>query len=127
MDPTDSGTTIPPHASEELNEWTGRFSHMVRESASRLAAAGTTPGLITSETLAEAVRATCERLAAELGNHRRLALIRKSLTVELTAEERAELDRLQAELDQRLEAHDDRLLGELQRMTDAVEQLPAES
>jgi hypothetical protein len=57
-------------------------------------------------------------------NQRRLALIRKSLTAELTPDEQSDLERLQAELDKRLESHDDRLLEELQRMKNAVEHLP---
>lgn len=47
-------------------------------------------------------------------NRRRLELIRKSCAGSLSAEEQAELQALQAELDQRLEPLDDQLLGTLQ-------------
>ncbi len=57
---------ITRQAFREFDRWTRRFSRMVRESATSLATAGSTPGLITSETLVDAVRTTCEQLAAEL-------------------------------------------------------------
>ena len=62
----------------------------------------------------------------EMRNERRLALIRKSLSQELTPGEEAELLQLQAELEKRLESQDDRLLGALARMKRAVQQLPDE-
>lgn len=62
----------------------------------------------------------------EMRNERRLALIRRSLSEELTPGEQADLRRLQAELDKRLESEDDRLLGALARMKRAVQQLPDE-
>ncbi len=60
----------------------------------------------------------------EMRNERRLALIRRSLSEELTPGEQADLRQLQAELDKRLESEDDRLLGALAQMKKAVQQLP---
>lgn len=67
-DPIRSGKNrITREAFHEFDAWTQRFSRMVRESAGRLATVGRPPGIITSQTLADAVRTTCEQLAAELG------------------------------------------------------------
>ncbi len=68
MDAMSSGQDrITRQAFHEFDRWTRRFSRMLRESASSLATEGRPPGLITSETLVDAVRTTCEQLAAELG------------------------------------------------------------
>ncbi len=62
----------------------------------------------------------------EMRNERRLALIRRSLSEELTPGEEADLRQLQADLEKRLESQDERLLGALARMKRAVQQLPDE-
>ena len=53
-------------------------------------------------------------------NQRRIELIRKSTCVKLTPEEQAELDELQAELHERLEATDQQLLNSLVDLENAV-------
>ena len=60
----------------------------------------------------------------ESQNQRRLALIRKSATTTLPAEEITELEGLQAALDRQLEPMDDQLLAGLHRMSQAVNALP---
>lgn len=57
---------ITRQAFREFDLWTERFSRMVYERAGTLASTGSTPGLITSQTLVDAVRKSCEQLAAEL-------------------------------------------------------------
>ena len=56
-------------------------------------------------------------------NRRRQALIRKSSATGLTAEEQAELQELQATLDQRLEPLDERLLEGLRHLQQATANL----
>jgi len=53
-------------------------------------------------------------------NQRRIELIRKSTTAQLMLAEQAELDELQAELHQRMEATDRELLGKLSGLESAV-------
>lgn len=53
-------------------------------------------------------------------NQRRIELICKSTNVQLTPAEQAELDELQVELYQRLEARDRELLGKLSELENAV-------
>ena len=53
-------------------------------------------------------------------NQRRIELIRKSTRVNLTPEEQAKLDELQAELHERLEATDQQLLNSLVDLENAV-------
>jgi len=62
----------------------------------------------------------------EMRNQRRLALIRRSLSEDLNPAEQADLQQLQAELDNRLESQDDRLLDALRRMKMDAGQLPDE-
>jgi hypothetical protein len=57
-------------------------------------------------------------------NQRRLDLIHKSYTSSLSCQEQAELQGLQAALDQRLEPLDDRLLDTLRQWQSAARQLP---
>lgn len=74
--------------------------------------------------LGEAVEQLEASEAWESDNQRRVALIRQSATMHLSATEEAELEALQANLDQRLESMDDQLLGNLGRMQHAVTALP---
>ena len=60
----------------------------------------------------------------ELHNRRRLTLIRKSPASGLSASEQAELQDLQATLDQRLEPIDDQVLAGLQHLQQAMAQGP---
>jgi hypothetical protein len=75
------------------------------------------------ELLAEAVRQRGLSVAWDCKNQRRVELIRKSTRRGLSTEEQAELDRLQAELDERLGQWDDELLAELSGLEQAVENL----
>jgi hypothetical protein len=78
--------------------------------------------------LGEAVGQLEEMERWEQQNQRRLGLIRKSATTQLSAQEETELDALQSVLDRRLEPMDDRLLlAELDRMKKAVAALPHDS
>ena len=74
--------------------------------------------------LAEAVRQRGLAAAWDRQNQRRVELIRKSTRRGLSAEEQAELDSLQADLDERLGHWDDELLEELSGLEQAVESLP---
>jgi hypothetical protein len=75
------------------------------------------------ELLAEAVRQRGLSAAWNRKNQRRVELIRKSTRRGLSIEEQAELDRLQAELDERLGHWDDALLGGLGGLEQAIENL----
>ena len=57
-------------------------------------------------------------------NQRRVALIHKSVTTPLSREEVAELEALQAALDQRLAAMDEQLLSVVVGMQQAIASLP---
>ena len=61
--------------------------------------------------------------ASDHQNQQRVKLIRKSPRRGLSTEEQAELDRLQADLDERLGHWDDELLGELSGLEQAIENL----
>ncbi len=78
---------------------------------------------LAEELLAEAVRQRGLSAAWDRKNQLRVELIRKSARRGLSTEEQAELDRLQAELDERLGHWDDELLGELSGLEQAVENL----
>ena len=75
--------------------------------------------------LAEAVQQRALSEITEAANRRRVELVRKSNRGTLSGDEAAELDRLQTQLDERLERWDQELLAELGRMEKAVEDLPA--
>lgn len=78
---------------------------------------------LAQELLAEAVRRRGRFAAWDRRNQRRVELIRKSTRRGLSAAEQAELDGLQAELDERLGHWDDELLEELSGLEQAVESL----
>jgi hypothetical protein len=73
-------------------------------------------------TCEESARAEAENWQTR--NQRRLALIQKSMTERLSPDEESELQQLQAEIDKRLESHDDRLLQALEQMRKAAEPSP---
>ena len=75
---------------------------------------------------AEESKATATSDAWEIRNRRRLDLIGRSVAANLSPDETAELQQLQAELDKRLEAGDDRLLAQLRLMREAAAALPRE-
>jgi hypothetical protein len=76
------------------------------------------------ELLAEAVRQRGLSAAWDRRNQRRVELIRKSTRRGLSTEEHAELDRLQAELDERFGYWDNQLLDELTGVEQAAKHLP---
>jgi hypothetical protein len=75
------------------------------------------------ELLAEAVRQRGRSAVWDRKNERRVELIRKSTRRGLSTEEQAELDRLQAEVDERLGHWDDELLAELSGLEQALDNL----
>src|SRR5271157_17416 len=66
--------------------------------------------------LAEAVQQRARSAITEAANRRRVELVRKSNRGTLSGDETTELDRLQAQLDERLERWDQELLAEVGRM-----------
>ena len=74
--------------------------------------------------LHEAVIQLADTACWQQRNERRVALIHKSTTTLLSREEAAELEALQAMLDQRLAAMDDQLLTAMEGMQHAVQALP---
>jgi hypothetical protein len=77
-----------------------------------------------AQLLHEAVMQLADTTCWQQHNQRRVALIHKSLTMPLSREEGAELETLQAALDQRLASMDDQLLTALEGMQHAVQALP---
>ena len=75
--------------------------------------------------LAEAVQQRARSAITDAANRRRVELVRKSNRGTLSGAEAVEMERLQAQLDERLERWDQELLAELGRMEKAVEDLPA--
>lgn len=73
-----------------------------------------------AQLLSEAVRQRTETAHWQEHNQRRVALIHKSVTTPLSCEEAAELETLQAALDQRLDAIDTQLLTAVADMQRAV-------
>ncbi len=65
--------------------------------------------------------------AWETQNQRRISLIRKSSIEVLTEAEQSELQRLQDIADQQLEVRDHELLAQLDRLKQAVAQLPTDA
>lgn len=76
------------------------------------------------ELLGHALHQVAEEEAWGQSNQRRAELIHKSRSLGLTAEEGRELDRLQAALDQRLEAADRQLLAGAEEFRQRAERLP---
>jgi hypothetical protein len=76
------------------------------------------------ELLGHALYQLAEEEAWSLSNQRRAELIHKSRSPGLTAEEGRDLDRLQAALDQRLEATDRQLLAVVEEFRQHAERLP---
>ena len=94
----------------------GRLLHVV---CAALVALGVCVGLS-----GQAVAQLTDMVDWQQHNQRRIALIHKSVTTSLSREETAELERLQAALDQRLASMDDQLLAVVASMQQAVETLP---
>jgi hypothetical protein len=82
------------------------------------------PEQAASELLGHALHQIAEEEAWSRSNQRRAELIQKNRRLGLTAEEGRELDRLQAALDQRLEATDRQLLGAAEEFRQLAERLP---
>jgi DNA anti-recombination protein RmuC len=79
---------------------------------------------LAQELLAEAVRQRSLAATCDEKNQRRVELIRRSTRSGLSTQDQAELDDLQAELDERLGHWDDQLLETLSSLKKAVENLP---
>jgi hypothetical protein len=77
-----------------------------------------------AQLLHEAVMQLADAACWHQQNQRRVALIHKSMTTLLSREEAAELEGLQAALDQRLAAMDDQLLTAIEGMQHAIQSLP---
>jgi hypothetical protein len=77
-----------------------------------------------TQLLSEAVAQMADTARWQQHNQRRVALIHKSATSSLSHEEAAELEALQAALDQRLTSMDDQLLTVVAGMQRAVAALP---
>jgi hypothetical protein len=77
-----------------------------------------------AQLLHEAVMQLADTTCWQQRNQRRVALIHTSMTTLLSREEAAELEALQAALDQRLAAMDDQLRTALEGMPHAVQALP---
>jgi hypothetical protein len=90
----------------------------------RASANDVTPEQAARELLNHALNRLAEEEAWLQSSQRRAALIRKSRSLGLTAVEGDELDRLQAEIDQRLEATDRQLLGVAEEFRQLAERLP---
>jgi len=90
----------------------------------RAAANDITPELAAGELLNYALRRLADEEAWRESNQRRAALIGKSRRLGLTEEETCELNRLQSEIDQRLEATDRKLLRVAEEFRQLAERLP---
>lgn len=82
------------------------------------------PEQVASDLLGGVLRHITEEQRWRAANNRRIDLIGKSRAVGLTTEEAAELDRLQAEADQRLAPMDLQLIARAEAFRRLVEQLP---
>jgi plasmid stability protein len=76
------------------------------------------------EILGHALHRIAEEERRRESSQRRAELIQKSRSLGLTPEESGELDRLQAAIDQRLEAMDRQLLGVAEEFRQLAERLP---
>jgi hypothetical protein len=77
-----------------------------------------------AQLLHDAVMQLADTACWQQHNQRRVELIHKSMTTLLSREEVAELEALQAALDQRLAAMDDQLLTAMEGMQHAVQAFP---
>jgi hypothetical protein len=90
----------------------------------RASAKDLSPEQAARELLGHALHRIAEEEAWSLSNQRRAELLQKNRSLGLTAEEVRELDRLQAAIDQRLEATDRQLLAGAEEFRQRVERLP---
>jgi hypothetical protein len=90
----------------------------------RASAKDLSPEQAARELLGHALHRIAEDEAWRESSQRRAALIQKSRSPGLTAEEGGELDRLQAAIDRRLEATDRHLLGVAEEFRQFAERLP---
>jgi hypothetical protein len=90
----------------------------------RASAQDLSPEQAARELLGHALHRIAEEEAWGLSNQRRAALLQKARSLGLTAEEARELDRLQAAIDQRLEATDRQLLAVAEEFRQRAERLP---
>ncbi len=90
----------------------------------RASAKALSPEQAAREILGRALHQIAEEEAWRASSQRRAELIRKSRSLGLTAEEGRELDRIQAAIDQRLEATDRQLLSVAAEFRQLAERLP---
>ena len=90
----------------------------------RASARDLSPEQAAREILGRALHRIAEEEARRESSQRRAELIQKCRSLGLTPEESGELDRLQAALDQRLEAVDCQLLGVAEEFRQLAERLP---
>lgn len=82
------------------------------------------PEFVACQVLGDGLRRIAEEQAWQAANHRRIDLINKSRDPRFTPEEAAELERLQAEANQRLAPMDLQLIARVEALRRLAEQLP---
>jgi hypothetical protein len=118
----DNAMERPQEPGDEAMHRTISLDEALAEQLRRRASArDLSPEQAARELLGHALHRIAEEEAWALSNRRRAELIQKSRSLGLTAEESRELDRLQAALDQRLEATDRQLL----RVAEVIREAPA--
>jgi hypothetical protein len=121
----DNAIERPQEPGDEAMQLTISIDEALAEQLRRRATARElSPEQAARELLGHALHRIATEEAWGLSNQRRAELIHKSRSLGLTAEEGRELDRLQAALDQRLEATDRQLLGVAEEFRQRAERLP---
>jgi hypothetical protein len=121
----DNAIEPPQEPGDEAMHLTISLDEPLAEQLRRRASAkDLSPEQAARELLGHALHRIAEEEAWGTSNQRRAELIRKSRSLGLTAEEGRELDRLQAALDQRLEATDRQLLGVAEEFRQLAERIP---
>jgi hypothetical protein len=122
----DNAIERPPDPGDQAMHLTISLDEPLAEQLRRRASArDLSPEQAAREILGHALHQIEKEEAWGQSNRRRAELIHKSRSLGLTAEEGRELDRLQAALDQRLEATDRQLLGVAAEFRQLADQLNA--
>jgi hypothetical protein len=121
----DNAIEWPREPGDEAMQLTISLDEALAEQLRRRASArDLSPEQAARELLGHALHQLAEEEAWGQSNRRRAELIQNSRRLGLTEEEGGELDRLQAALDQRLEATDRQLLGVAEEFRQLAERLP---